>query len=63
MVSKQYTKLALLMPIAMISGTMISIYAYKQSQQAISIVMAAGSLLLIFLLFYVYGNTRKKEIR
>jgi uncharacterized integral membrane protein len=63
MVSKQYTKLALLLPIAMITGTVISIYAYKQSQQGISVVMIIGSLLLIILLFYLYGNTRKKEIK
>lgn len=63
MVSRQYTKLAMLLPLAMIIGTFISIYAYKQSQQGISIVIIVGMVLLIVLLFHVYGTTKKKGIR
>ncbi len=63
MVSKQYTKLAMMLPVAMIIGTLISIYAYKQSQMGISIVIIVCMSLLIVLLFYVYGTSKKKSAR
>lgn len=60
MVSKQFTTLSMLMPVAMSLGTLISIYAYKNAQQSLAIVPVTGSALLIILLFYTYGKNRKK---
>jgi len=50
----------MLMPVAMSIGILISIYAYKNSQQGLAIVTLGGSALLIILLFYTYGKTKKK---
>jgi len=61
MVSKQYTRLAMLMPLAMIIGTFISIYAYKYSQQGPSIVIAVGIVILLPLLFYSYRTSKGKK--
>ncbi len=61
MVSKQFTTLSMLMPLAMSLGTLVSIYIYKNSQQSLAIVPVAGSALLIIILFYTYGRTRKKN--
>lgn len=61
MVSKQFTTLSMLMPLAMSLGTLISVYAYKNSQQGLAMVSVAGSALLIIILFYTYGRTRRKN--
>ncbi|MFA4934456.1 MAG: hypothetical protein WAW23_01605 [Candidatus Methanoperedens sp.] len=61
MVSKEFTTLSMLMPVAMSLGTLISIYAYKNSQQGLAIVSIAGSALLTILLFYTYGRKKKKN--
>jgi hypothetical protein len=61
MVSKQFTVLSMLMPVAMSIGTLVSIYVYKNSQQSLAVVPIAGSALLIILLFYTYGKNRKKN--
>ena len=58
MVSKQYTNLALLLPVAMIIGNVISIYIIKNSAHGSSFVIVIGSLLLIVLLFFVYKNMK-----
>lgn len=50
----------MLMPIAMSVGTLISVYAFKNSQQSLGIVILAGVALLIILLFYTYGRSKKK---
>lgn len=63
MVSKQYTKLAMLLPVSMIIGTLISIYAYNQSELGISIVVVVCMSLLIILLLYSFGKVKKKEIK
>ncbi len=60
MVSKQFTTLSMLMPVAMSLGTLIAVYAYKNSQQSLGIVILAGIALLIILLFYTYGRSKKK---
>ncbi len=60
MVSKQFTTLSMLMPVAMSLGTLISVYAFKNSQQSLGIVILAGIALLIILLFYTYGKSKKK---
>ncbi len=59
MVSKQYTILSILMPVAMTIGTLVSIYAFKQSQMGLTAVIAVGSMLLIILLFHTYRKTKK----
>lgn len=59
MVSKQFTVLSMLMPVAMSIGTLVSIYVYKNSRQNLAIVPIAGSAFLIILLFYTYGRTRR----
>lgn len=62
MVSKEFTILSMLMPVAMSLGTLISIYAYKSSHQAMALVTIAASALLIMLLFYTYGKGKRKII-
>ena len=61
MVSKQFTTLSMLMPVAMSVGTLISVYAYKNSYQSLAMVAIAGSALLIILLFYTYGKSKSKR--
>ncbi len=61
MVSKQFTILSMLMPLAMSLGTLISIYVYKNFQQNLAIIPIAGSTILITLLFYMYGRTKRKN--
>jgi hypothetical protein len=60
MVTKQFTTLSMLMPVAMSIGTLISVYAYKNSYQSLALVTMAGTALLIIVLFYTYGKSRKK---
>lgn len=60
MVSRELTTLSMLMPVAMSLGTLISIYAYKNSQQGLAFVSIAGSALLTILLFYTYGRRKIK---
>ncbi len=60
MVSKQFTALSLLMPVAMAMGTLISIYVYKNSQQNLAIVPIVGSVVLIALLYNLNEKTKKK---
>lgn len=61
MVSKQFTTLSMLMPVAMSIGTLISVYSYRFSKQSLAIVPVICSALLVILLFYTYGKTRKKD--
>lgn len=61
MVSKEFTTLSMLMPVAMSVGTLVSIYIYKNSQQNLAIIPIVGSAFLIIILFYVYGRTKKKN--
>ncbi len=61
MVSKEFTTLSMLMPLAMSLGTLVSIYIYKNSQQNMAIVPIAGSAFLIIILFYTYGRNKKKN--
>lgn len=60
MVSKEFTTLSMLMPVAMSIGTLISIFVYKNSQQNLAIIPIAGSALLIILLLYTYGKSKRK---
>lgn len=60
MVSKQFTLLSMLMPVAMSIGTLISIYVSKNYGLNIAIVPIAGSALLVILLFYTFARARKK---
>ncbi len=60
MVSKEFTTLSMLMPVAMSIGTLISIYAYKNSYQSLALVTIGGSSLLIILLLYTYGRSKRK---
>ncbi len=60
MVSKQFTVLSMLMPVAMSIGVLISIFAYKHSQYSLSIVTIISIALLIIIVFYTYGNARKR---
>jgi hypothetical protein len=59
MVSKEFTTLSLLMPVAMTAGTLISIYVYKNYQQSLAMVPIVASAFLTILLFYTYGKTRR----
>ncbi|VVB89506.1 Uncharacterised protein [uncultured archaeon] len=61
MVSNQFTMLSMLMPLAMSLGTLISIYAYKNSYQGLAIVTIVSSAALFILLFYTYGKTKRKK--
>jgi len=60
MVSKQFTTLSMLMPVAMSIGTLISVYAYKNSYRSLALVTIAGTSLLVLLLFYTYGKSKRK---
>ncbi len=60
MVSKQFTLLSMLMPIAMSLGTLISIYAYKSSHQGLAIVTIVSSTILFIMLFYIYGRKKRR---
>ncbi len=60
MVSKQFTTLSMLMPIAMALGTLISVYVYKNSQQTLAIVPIVGSAVLIALLFNMNERSKKR---
>lgn len=59
MVSKQFTVLSMLAPVAMSLGVLIAIFAYKNSQLMLSLITIISIALLIIIVFYVYGNTRK----
>lgn len=61
MVSRQFTTLSLLMPVAMSIGTLMAIYAYKASQQGLSIVIIVGIVLLSYILFYTYGKSKRRS--
>jgi len=61
MVSKQFTTLSMLMPVAMSIGTLISVYSYRFAKQSLAIVPVICSALLVILLLYTYGKTRKKD--
>ncbi len=61
MVSKEFTALSMLMPVAMSVGTLISVFVYKNSQQNLAIIPIAGSALLIILLFYTYARRRERN--
>lgn len=61
MVSKQFTTLSMLMPVAMSIGTLISVYSYRFSQQSLAIVPVVCSALLVILLLYTYGKNKKKD--
>lgn len=61
MVSKQFTTLSVLMPVAMSIGVLISIYAYKNSQQDVAIIAIVGSAFLVTMLFFTYGRIKKKN--
>ncbi len=50
------------MPVAMSIGTLISVYAYKNSHQSLALVIIGGSALLILLLFLTYGKSKRKII-
>lgn len=60
MVSKQFTALSMLMPLAMSMGTLISIYVSRNYEMNLAVVPVAGSALLIILLFYTFARARKK---
>ncbi|GFO97196.1 hypothetical protein ig2599ANME_1396 [groundwater metagenome] len=60
MVSKQFSALSILMPVAMSIGTLIAVYAYRNSQQTLAMVAIISSALLMILLFYTYDRSRKK---
>ncbi len=61
MVSKQFTTLSMLMPVAMAMGTLISIFVYKNSQQNLAIIPIVGSAVLTALLFNMYEKNKKKH--
>jgi hypothetical protein len=60
MVSKEHSILSLLLPIALIIGGSISIYAYKQANTVVWIMSyVIGLIIVVF--FYIKMNSKKKR--
>ncbi len=60
MVSKEHSALSLLLPVAMIIGSSITIYAYKQANTEMWIMSyVVGLIIVVF--FFVKMNSKKKR--
>lgn len=60
MVSKQYTILSILLPIAMIIGTSLSIYAYQHSDKLLIFMTYFFGLLVVIIFILMAVRTPKK---
>lgn len=60
MVSNHFINLSSFIPVAMSIGTLAAIYAYKTSQQGISVIIIAGMVLLTYILFNTYGKSKRR---
>lgn len=60
MVSKEHSVLSLILPVAMIIGTSITIYAYQQANTVMWIMSyAVGLIFVVF--FFIRMNSKKKR--
>jgi hypothetical protein len=63
MVSKNYTTLSLLMPVAMTIGTLFAIYAYEQSNQLLTMMIYIFGFLIICIFIVVTVQSSKRKNR
>jgi hypothetical protein len=61
MVSKQFTTLSMLLPIAMIIGTSLTIYAYQHSNELLAIMLYFFGFLVVIILIILAFRTSKKS--
>jgi uncharacterized phage infection (PIP) family protein YhgE len=60
MVSKQYTTLSMLLPIAMIFGTSLSIYAYQHSNTLLIIMVYVFGFMVVLIFVIMALRTSNK---
>lgn len=63
MVSKNYTTLSLLMPVAVTIGTLFAIYAYEQSNQLLTMMIYIFGFLIICIFIVVTVQSSKRKNR
>ena len=61
MVSKQYTTLSILMPVAMIIGTSLAIYAYQQSYKLLTMMIYIFGFIIICIFIVITIQSTKKK--
>lgn len=62
MVSKHYTILSLLMPVAMVIGTSFAIYAYQQSDKLlIAMIYIFGFIIICIFTVMTIQSSKKKD--
>jgi len=61
MVSKQFSTLSVLLPIAMIIGTSLTIYAYQQSNELLAFMVYFFGLIVVIIFIILAFRTSKKK--
>lgn len=61
MVSKQFTTLSILLPIAMIIGTSMAIYAYQNSDKLLTFMVYFFGFLVVIIFIIMAVRTPKKR--
>jgi hypothetical protein len=61
MVSKQFTALSILLPIAMIFGTSMAIYAYQHSDKLLTFMVYFFGFLVVIIFIIMAVRTPKKR--